>query len=70
MVVCLGSTVYNVGERPIVILHTLLQLIAMSGHQTQQKQKIILQYITKRVVIILYDNNTIGPYSNRGLGQQ
>ena len=68
MVVCLGSTVYNVGERPIVILHTLLQLIAMSGHQTQQKQKII-QNITKRVVII-YDNYTIGPYSNRGLGQQ
>ena len=68
MVVALGQQ-YNVGERPIVILHTLLQLIAMSGHQTQQKQKII-QNITKRVVIIIYDNNTIGPYSNRGLGQQ
>ena len=40
----------------------------MPGHQTQQKQK-TTQYKIKKVVII-YDNNAIEPYNNRGLGQQ
>ena len=45
-----------------------LVLIAMPGHQTQQKQK-TTQYINKKVAII-HDNNTIEPYNNRGLGQK
>ena len=40
MVVTLGQQ-YNVGERPIDILYTYITSIAMPGHQTRQKQKII-----------------------------
>ena len=64
MVVTLGQQ-YNVGERDQPLYHTVT-LIAMLGHQTQQKQN-TEQYVTKKGC-----NNilTIESYNNRGLGQQ
>ena len=32
----MGSTVYNVGEKPTVILYCTLTLIAMKGYQTKK----------------------------------
>ena len=52
MVVTLGQQC-NVGER-----YCTLTLIAIPGHQTQQKQKILLQCIIKKIVIV-YDIHTI-----------
>ena len=49
---------YNVGEKPTVILFTLI-LIAIQSHQPQQNR-----------VVIIYDGSAIEPYKNRRLGQQ
>ena len=48
-------------------LYYTLTLIAIPGHEKQQKQKTI-QYINKKVVII-YGYNAIEPYNSRGLGK-
>ena len=65
MVVTLGQQ-YNAGEKPTVKLYTYISRHA--GPPNKSKQK-IMQYIMKKAVII-YDNNAIEPYNNRGLGQQ
>ena len=67
VVVALGQQ-YNMSGRDQSLYCTLLTLIALPGHQTQQKQK-IKPYMTKKVVII-YAYISIGPSSIRGLGQQ
>ena len=47
---------------------TLTLLIAIPGHQTQQKQKTV-QYTMKKVVII-HDNNAIEPYTQQNVGDK
>ena len=65
MVVTLGQQ-YNVGDKFTVILYTYINRHAEPPNVIEQKA---LQYIVKRVVII-YDNISIEPHKNRGLGQQ
>ena len=66
MVVTLGQQ-YNVGERPTVILYPYINRHARPPGTSSTKDTTV-DYITKKILII-YDNNTIGPYSNRGLGR-
>ena len=65
LIVTLGQQ-YSVGGRPTVILYTYINRHAGPPNTTKQKT---IQYIIEKVVII-YDNNAIEPYNNRGLGQQ
>ena len=60
LIVTLGKQ-YNVGERLAIIQYTNNTLIALPGHQTQQKQKTIhtTVYLIKKVVVIINDNNAI-----------
>ena len=60
---------YNVKEkyRPTAS-YTVHLHKAMPGHKTIQNKNTV-EYIVKRVVII-YDNNAIEPYNNRGLSQE
>ena len=51
-----------------MLLYTYIDRHEEPPNITKQKT---LQYIVKRVVIIIiYDNSAIEPYKNRGLGQQ
>ena len=64
MVVTLGQH-YNVRERPTVILYTYINRHAGPPDTTKTKDNIVHNY---KGVVIIYDNNAIEPYNNRGLG--